>query len=101
MSNIPSGNCPAQKLLKILTGKWKPQIFRFALGAPLRFNQLVRDLEGANKQSIATALKEMTEAGILDKVTVKEKPLHIEYHLSERGKALTTIFQELEKLSEE
>ena len=92
-------NCPAEGLLKMLSGKWKPQIFRIALDGSIRFNTLLRQIEGSNKQSIAVALKELEEQGILDKVTIKLKPLHIEYNLSEKGKLLIPIFRQLESLS--
>ncbi len=91
--------CPAEGLLKMLTGKWKPQLFRLALDGPLRFNSLLRMLEGSNKQSIAVALKELEEQGLLDKVVVKLKPLHIEYSLSEKGKSMIPIFRQLEMLT--
>lgn len=92
-------NCPAEGLLKQLSGKWKPQIFRLATTGPLRFNALLRQIGGSNKQSIAVALKELEEQGLLEKVVVKEKPLHIEYHLSEKGKSLIPVFHQLEILS--
>lgn len=92
-------DCPAEGLLKMLSGKWKPQIFKLALDSPLRFNTLLRQIEGSNKQSISVALKEMEEQGILEKRIVKEKPLHIEYDLSEKGKALIPVFKQLEELS--
>lgn len=97
---MENGNdCPAEGLLKMLSGKWKPQIFRLALDGSLRFNTLLRQIEGSNKQSIAVALKELEEQGMLDKVVVKLKPLHIEYHLSEKGKSLVPVFRQLEALS--
>lgn len=92
------GNCPAEGLLKQLSGKWKPQIFRLAAEGPVRFNALLRQLEGANKQSIAVALRELESGEILEKVVVREKPLHIEYHLSEKGKSLLPVFKTLENL---
>ena len=91
--------CPAEQLLKQLSGKWKPQIFRLALSEPVRFNTLLRQLEGSSKQSIATALKELEEQELLDRTVVKLKPLHIEYVLSEKGKSLIPIFLQLENLS--
>lgn len=90
--------CPAQALLKSLSGKWKPEIFRLAVDAPLRFNSLLRQIDGVNKQSLSLALKELEEAGLLEKIVVKEKPLHIEYHLTENGRSLIPVFRELEKL---
>lgn len=94
-------SCPAESILKQLAGKWKSQIFRLALDAPLRFNSLLRQLPNSNKQSVALALKEMEEAGVLIKTVIKEKPLHIEYTLSEKGQAMVPIFRTLEKFVEE
>lgn len=90
--------CPAQGLLKSLSGKWKPEIFRLAVEAPLRFSSLLRLIEGANKQSLSVALRELEEAGLLEKVLVQQKPLHIEYHLSAKGQSLIPVFQQLENL---
>ncbi|KQB40145.1 Transcriptional regulator, HxlR family [Flavobacterium daejeonense] len=98
-NEMNESNCPAEGLLKMLSGKWKPQIFRLALNGALRFNTLLRQMEGSNKQSVATALRELEEQGILEKVMVKQKPLHIEYYLSEKGKALVPVFLQLESLS--
>ncbi|MBD0724470.1 transcriptional regulator [Flavobacterium sp. L1I52] len=98
-NEMNESNCPAEGLLKMLSGKWKPQIFRLALNGALRFNTLLRQMEGSNKQSVATALRELEEQGILEKVVVKQKPLHIEYYLSEKGKALVPVFLQLESLS--
>lgn len=92
-------SCPAEGLLKLLSGKWKPQIFKLALDGPVRFSSLLRDIEGSNKQSIAVALKELEEQGLLEKITVQLKPLHIEYNLSEKGKSLIPVFRQLEMLS--
>lgn len=96
--NSDSETCPAQALIKLLSGKWKPEIFRFAMQSPVRFSILLRELEGANKQTISVALKELEEAGLLEKDVIKLKPLHIEYNLTERGNALIPVFKQLEDL---
>jgi DNA-binding HxlR family transcriptional regulator len=90
--------CPAQGLLKLLSGKWKPEIFRLAVEAPLRFSSLLRQIEGANKQTLSVALKELEEVSLLEKVVIKQKPLHIEYNLTEKGKLLVPVFKQLERL---
>jgi DNA-binding HxlR family transcriptional regulator len=99
-STEKENECPAQGLLKLLSGKWKSQIFLLALDGPLRFNGLLRDLKGANKQSVAVALRELEDFGLLDKNVIKLKPLHIEYTLSEKGKSLIPVFRQLEFFSE-
>jgi DNA-binding HxlR family transcriptional regulator len=93
-----SETCPAQGLLKLLSGKWKPEIFRLGTEGPLRFSGLLRQIEGSNKQTLAVALKELEEAGLLEKVTIRQKPLHIEYSLTEKGKALVPVFKQIESI---
>jgi DNA-binding HxlR family transcriptional regulator len=90
--------CPAQALLKMLSGKWKPELFRLAADGPLRFSSLLREINGSNKQTLSLALRELEEVGLLQKVIIKEKPLHIEYNLTETGKSLLPIFEQLESL---
>lgn len=90
--------CPAQALLKMLSGKWKPEIFRLAAERPLRFNSLLRDIAGANRQTLSVALKELEEAGLLRKAIVTSKPLHIEYHLTDRGSSFIPVLKQLESL---
>lgn len=94
-----TGTCPAQGLLKLLSGKWKPEIFRLAVEAPLRFSSLLRQIQGANKQTLSVALRELEEVDLLEKVVIKQKPLHIEYNLTEKGKSLVPVLKQLEGLS--
>lgn len=85
-------------MLKMLSGKWKPQIFRIAVDGSVRFSSLLRDIEGSNKQSLSVALKELEEHGLLEKKVIKLKPLHIEYDLTEKGIALIPVFRQLENV---
>lgn len=91
--------CPAQSLLKQLAGKYKPEVFRLAVEGPVRFSTLLKQIEGSNKQTLSVALKELEEIGLLDKNVIQQKPLHIEYNLSERGKSLIPVFKQLEGLA--
>lgn len=91
--------CPAQGLLKLLSGKWKPEIFRLAVEAPLRFSSVLRQIEGSNKQTLSVALKELEEVGLLERVVINQKPLHVEYNLTEKGISLIPIFKQLESIS--
>lgn len=97
-STYDTETCPAQGLLKLLSGKWKPEIFRLAMEAPLRFSSLLRKIKGANKQTLSVALKELEEVGLLEKVVIQQKPLHIEHRLTEKGKQLIPVFKQLESL---
>jgi DNA-binding HxlR family transcriptional regulator len=91
--------CPAEAVIKMLSGKLKPQLFRHALNGPIRFSSMLREIKGSNKQSLAVALREMEEQGLLNKIIISEKPLHIEYQLSETGKKFIPVFVALEKIT--
>lgn len=95
---VNSETCPAQLLLKKLSGKWKPEIFRLAVDGPLRFSSLLRDINGSNKQSLTIALRELEEVGLFNRVVIKEKPLHVEYFLTEFGKSMIAVFELLDKI---
>ena len=90
--------CPAQKLLKMLSGKLKLEIFILASQSTLRFSSLLRDIEGSNKQTLTTALRELEELDLLERIIITQKPLHIEYNLTSKGKSLIPILQQLERI---
>lgn len=96
IESVENETCPAQGLLKVLSGKWKPEIFRLAAEAPLRFSSLLRQIKGSNKQTLSVALRELEEAALLERVIVQEKPLHVAYYLTDKGKALIPVFKQLE-----
>lgn len=95
---VDNETCPAQGLLKLLSGKWKLEIFRLALDAPVRFSSLLRQIEGSNKQTLSVALRELEEVELLEKIIVKEKPLHIEYKLTPKGMSMVPVLKQLENI---
>jgi DNA-binding HxlR family transcriptional regulator len=95
---VENETCPAQGLLKLLSGKWKLEVFRLAVDAPLRFSSLMRQIEGSNKQSLSVALRELEEVELLEKIVINAKPLHIEYHLTPKGKSMVPVLKQLENL---
>jgi DNA-binding HxlR family transcriptional regulator len=84
--------CPAEDVLRLLSGKWKPQILQLAAQGSVRFNSLLRKIPGSNKQSLSVALRELEEEHVIVKTVISEKPQHIEYNLTDRGKAMMPIF---------
>lgn len=93
------GICPIQQLLKMLAGKHKLDIVKLAAEGSLRFSHLMRRIPGANRQSVSVALREMEESGLLDRLVIREKPLHVEYRLAAKGRALVPLLEQLEAAS--
>lgn len=96
-SNPKTIKCPAEEVLKFLGGKWKVHILHLTEGGPKRFSDYMRLIEGTNKQSLSVALKELEEDSFLIKSVINEKPLHIEYTLTERAKVVIPVLDSLHK----
>jgi len=92
-------NCPKDYLLKALQGKWKTCVFRYAVQGPVRFGQMLRLLPEATRQGMTNALRELEESGILVRTVVREKPLHVEYNLSELGVEFIPVFKAIDALN--
>ncbi len=90
--------CPASQLLKSLSGKWKPELFRLSLTSNLRFSTLLHQLPQASKQSISAALRDLQSDGLLARVILQEKPLRVEYQLTDKGKSLAPVLTQIESL---
>lgn len=89
-------DCPAEDALRSITGKWKPRIIRLGVEGPLRFNALMRELPGSNRQAITNALRELTADGLLLRTEVALKPLHVEYTLTAKGRSMIALLRALE-----
>ena len=100
-TSMNDADCPAEAALRSISGKWKPRILRLAMDAPIRFNQLLRDLPGASKQAVTIALRELEADGVLLREVKRLKPLHVEYQLTEQGRSLIPILKGLERRSED
>lgn len=85
--------CPAEELIKTLSGKWKMVILHLTEQKSMRFSDYMRDIIGGNKQSIAVALRELEEDNLLVKTVITMKPSHIEYTLSEKGKKVVPLVE--------
>jgi DNA-binding HxlR family transcriptional regulator len=97
MGIVIHDNCPAEDVLKMLSGKWKPQIlFYLAIFGEGRFSNFQKRIVNASKQSLTVALRELEEDKLVERTVIKQKPLHVEYRLSERGTTMVNAMKTLE-----
>jgi len=102
--------CPVKYALNILNGKWKMQIiWEMNQQEYIRFNDLQRKLEGISSVMLSKKLKELQDFKIINRFQYNEVPPHVEYQLTELGKAILPslinlgdwgklVYQENEKL---
>jgi DNA-binding HxlR family transcriptional regulator len=92
-------DCPKDYLLKALHGKWKTCVFRYAIQGPVRFGQMLKLLPDATRQGMTNALRELEQSGLLVRKVINEKPLHVEYSLSELGNEFVPVFKAIDALN--
>ena len=85
--------CPINNTFKIIGKKFTVLILRNMInGKQSRFNQLLNSIEDSNPKTLSARLREMEKAGLIKrKVFSNEKPVRIEYYLTEKGSALQPI----------
>ena len=64
-----------------------------------RFNQLIQSIEGINPKTLSIRLKEMEKNSLIQTKIYHEIPIRIEYYLTEKGKALKFILDQMAAFS--
>ncbi|MDO4574287.1 MAG: helix-turn-helix domain-containing protein [Planctomycetia bacterium] len=93
-----AGNCPVTPLLLMLQGKWKFQIiYELCIKDPIRFGELKKAIDGVTNTVLTSSLRELEKDGLISRIQFNEIPPHVEYSLTEKGKALLPVFYEITK----
>lgn len=91
-----AGNCPVTSLLTMLQGKWKFQIiYELCIKDPIRFGELKKVISGITNTMLTTSLRELEADGLVFRRQFNEIPPHVEYSLTDKGKALLPVFYEM------
>jgi DNA-binding HxlR family transcriptional regulator len=86
------GNCPVERTLLLLSGKWRLLIL-FRLGmADMRFNALARSLKPVSLKVLAETLRGLEADGLIWRRIDGVVPPAVTYGLTSQGKALGPVF---------
>jgi DNA-binding HxlR family transcriptional regulator len=88
-------SCPGtvEPILEILDGKWTLLLLFELFNGIRRFGELRRKLEPISPKTLTDRLRLLEEKGIVTRTLYPGIPLHVEYDLTESGKALQPIFE--------
>ena len=82
--------------LSLISGKHKMVILYCLMEfQPVRFNALRRYLKKVSDKTLSQNLKELEQDGLIRKQVYPQIPPKVEYSLSERGKSLMKILDQL------
>lgn len=89
-------NCPVQMLFDTFSNKWVLRVlFELTKAESMRFGELKSSVNGVTNTMLSSTLKTLEETGFVNRTQFNEIPPHVEYSLSDKGKALYPILLEI------
>jgi DNA-binding HxlR family transcriptional regulator len=94
-------NCPVTATMDVIGGKWKLLILHLINNDINRFGRMGMILKDISKQMLTTQLRELENNGIIERKIYPEIPPRVEYFLTEKGRALRPVLDEMAKWGNE
>ena len=90
-------NCPVNKALEVISGKWRLRIIYEIGNEKRRFGELKRLIPEISEKMLIQELKNLKNHNVLHRKAYPEIPPKVEYSLSAHGKSILPIIKEIEK----
>lgn len=97
----PKPTCTTQdkhyvaKAAEIMSKKWTSGILYALTSGPRRFSALQSEAGDPNPRTLSARLDELEASGIITKECFSEVPPRVEYALTEKGRDLVPIFEQM------
>lgn len=95
MSETSNSTCPVCKTAEIICGKWTLLVIRDLAEGDRRFCELERSLDGISPRTLSLRLRALEDEGIVARNTFPEVPPRVEYSLTEKGRALVPLIEDM------
>lgn len=84
--------------MDVLSGKWKFHILGTLMqGEKLRFMDLLREVDGIGTKMLSKELQDMEVNHLITRTVLNTRPVTVEYQITEFGKTLAPIIDEVAK----
>jgi DNA-binding HxlR family transcriptional regulator len=97
MSAESNSRCPVCRTADVVCGKWTLLVIRDLAEGCSRFCELERSLEGISPRTLSLRLRALEEEGIVARNTFPEVPPRVEYALTEKGRALVPLIEDMRR----
>ena len=84
-----------QRAAELVAKRWNPQIVRVLLADVDRFSDLKASIPQISDVLLSERLKELEAEGIVTRTVTPDTPVRITYGLTERGRDLSNVMEEL------
>ena len=75
----------------ILERRWVLQVVVAAHSGAVRFNEFGEAVVGISPRMLAARLRDLEQAGMVERTVIPDSPPGVEYRLTERGRALAPL----------
>jgi DNA-binding HxlR family transcriptional regulator len=96
-----NGTCPVCATAELIGGKWTLLVIRDLADGRSRFCELERSLEGISPRTLSLRLRALEEHGIVERHTYPEVPPRVEYALTDKGRALLPLIEDMRRFGRE
>jgi DNA-binding HxlR family transcriptional regulator len=87
--------CPVGCCAEIISGKWTLLVIRDLAEGSQRFCELERSLDGISPRTLSLRLRALEDQEIVERRTYPEVPPRVEYALTEKGRALVPLIEDM------
>lgn len=96
IENMEFKSCPVFNTFNIIGKKFSILILRNMIyDKQTRFNEFLNSIEEINPKTLSIRLKEMEKDGLIGRQVYDETPIRIEYYLTQKGKELQPILEQM------
>lgn len=89
--------CPkVEAAFEIIGKRWTGLIILTLMDGPKRFKDMAESITNMSDRMLAERLKELEAAGLVIRSVYPEIPVRIEYSLTDKGKSLQHVLQEVQ-----
>lgn len=96
---LPPAECPVETWLALLGHRWSALLLWHLQDEPLRFRDLKDRLPQVTAKVLSERLETLCRNGLLVRSEARGFPVEVSYGLSESGRALMPILDEIERWS--
>lgn len=89
--------CPIRNITARISGRWSLLVLLTLQGKtePMRFRDLGKAIPDVSQKMLTSTLRELEADDLVTRTVYPEIPPHVEYALTERGKSLTPLLNQL------
>jgi len=96
------GWCSITATASLVGKKWHPVIIHRLLSeGPLGFNALQNEVDGISSKVLSESLDDLEDKRIVSRTIVSEKPVRVEYALTELGESLEPVVMSMAEWGEQ